>query len=71
MNQFAIRTIGQAEVNEIIEFATKKPVHVGDCVFLRTQVPDNSPIYGSAKITRFVGPGRKPGHLKFVAVRIN
>lgn len=71
MNPFAIRTVNQVEIEGVVEFSTRKPVRVGDCVFLKIKQPDNSPIYGTATITRFLGPGRKRGYLKFAAVRIH
>ena len=66
-----IRTTGQADINEHIEFVTKDKLSVGHVVNLRPAKPIASEIYGQATILRYVGPGHDQAHRRYEAVRVN
>lgn len=71
MSSPIVRTIGTAEVHEAIEFVTKEKLYPGDTVSLKPQKPITAPVYGSAQVTAYLGPGRDQGHRRYQAFRIN
>lgn len=66
-----IRTVGQADINEHIEFITVSKLKVGDRILLVPSKPKNAPVYGEARVTLPMGIGKEPGSRRYRAVRVS